>query len=121
MHTWMQVSSDTLYFLHWNMEDPMEATGLWFVGDGFMAKGCIGSGGVSQAQIDDGYVHFHKTVSPNWDQAHHTIAGSPGVMGWWLRHVGVEDGIQAGPGAPMSHTGEVYPLMPSVENAPVCT
>jgi hypothetical protein len=118
MHTWLQTSPDTLLFLHWNHEDPLKATGLWFVGDGFRARGCVGVGGISQAQIADGYVHFHKESSPNWDQAHHS--SDRNVMGWWLRHVGVEDGIQPGPGAPISEEGKVYPLMPSYESAPAC-
>lgn len=117
MHTWLQTSPNSLLFLHWNKEDPADATGLWFVGDGIRAKGCIGAGGISQAQIDAGYVHFHKENAADWDQGHHT--STPSTMGYWLRHVAADDGVDPmGIGA--SPRGEVYALMPSGGNAPAC-
>jgi hypothetical protein len=119
-HTWLRVSTDSILFLHWNHADPAQATGLLFVGDGFRARGCVGEGGVSQQQIDAGFVHFHKESSANWDQGHHTSA-DPTLIGWWLRHVGATDSPMAMmPGMPDIHQGEVYPLMPSHENAPEC-
>lgn len=118
-HSWLLPTSDTMLFLHWDHVEPREASSLLFVGDGFRAKGCIGAGGVSQAQINDGFVHFHKETSSNWDQGHHTSA-NPNTMGWWLRHVGATDGPGPMPGMPAISEGEIYPLMPSNENAPAC-
>lgn len=119
-HTWLTPTSDTVLLLHWNHVEPDDASGLMFVGDGFRAKGCVGSGGVSQAQIADGFVHFHKETSSNWDQGHHTVADDPDRIGWWLRHVGAMDGPGPLPGMPDIERGKVYPLMPSNENAPAC-
>ena len=119
-HTWLQVTSDSILFNHWNHADPGQASGLMFVGDGFRAKGCIGSGGVSQEQVDDGFVHFHKETSDNWDRGHHTNPDNPNVMGYWLRHVGAIDSPGPMPGMPPIVRGAVYPLMPSHENAPAC-
>ncbi len=116
-HTWL-VEGDTLKFLHWNNADPTKATGLFFVGDGFRGAGCIGPGGISQSQIDEGYHHFHKSVSPTWGEGHHTN-DDPTTQGWWLRHIQVDPNADPmGIGA--SQPGEVYSLMPSFENAPDC-
>ncbi len=116
-HTWL-VSGDRLQFMHWNNEDPAEADGLFFTGDGFRAMGCIGAGGVSQAEVDAGYVHFHKESAPTWGEGHHTNS-DPTTMGWWLRHLQVDpnaDPMSVGASA----VGDVYPLMPSYESAPAC-
>lgn len=117
-HTWLMPTRDTVLFLHWNHRDPAQADGLLFVGDGFRAKGCIGPGGVTQSQIADGYVHFHKETAAQWDQGHHT--DGPSTMGWWLRHVGAKNGAGPMPGMPDIVEGEIYALMPSYENAPAC-
>lgn len=117
-HLFKKTGEGRYDFLHFNDADPAKADGLMFTGDAFRAKGCVGSGGISQAQIADGYVHFHKETSANWDQGHHTNS-NPNTMGYWFKHVAAEEGVDPmGIGA--SPKGEVYPLMPSHENAPAC-
>jgi hypothetical protein len=118
-HEWYLGADKRLLFIHWDAEDPAKATKVLWVGDGFYAKGCIGPGGVSAEQVAAGFVHFHKETSPQWDQAHHTVAGNPDVMGYWLRHIQV-DPQAAMPGTMPSPVGEVYKLMDSTGNAPSC-
>lgn len=118
MHEWVTHADGRLSFLHWNTEDPLDADGIWFVGDGIKAKGCKGAGGISQAQYDAGYVHFHKESAADWNVGHGTDASNPNLMGYWLRHIQVDPtadpmGIGAKP------VGDPYPLMAS-SNAPAC-
>lgn len=117
-HQFLDQGDGRFLFLHWNNPDASKATGLAFVGDAFRARGCVGDGGVTQAQIDAGYVHFHKQSAANWDQGHHADS-DPDTMGYWFRHIAAAPGVD-----PMNvgavPTGEVYPLMPSHENAPSC-
>lgn len=119
MHEWLLGKDGRLIFIHWNTDNPADATGILWTGDGFKAKGCIGAGGVSQAQIAAGYVHFHKETSDNWDRAHMTDPANPDAMGYWLRHIQV-DPQAAMPGTTPSPVGEVYKLMDSTGNAPSC-
>ena len=80
--------------------------------------GCIGAGGITQAKINAGYVHFHKKTAVNWDQGHGPNPDSP-IMGYWLRHIQVdptEDPMGIGPSA----VGEVYTIMPNSDMAPNC-
>lgn len=117
-HLFLDQGDGTYAFLHFNHVDVEQATGLAFVGDAFYAQGCVGEGGISQAQIDAGYVHFHKETSANWDAGHHAD-DDPNTMGYWFRHIAAADGVDPmGIGAVPQ--GEVYPLMPSHENAPAC-
>ena len=120
MHEWLLQDDGRLLLIHWNTDNPADATGILWVGDGFKAKGCEGPGGVSQAQIDAGYVHFHKESAANWDQGHMTDPSNPNVQGYWLRHIQV-DPQAAMPGTQPSPVGEVYKLMDSTGNAPACT
>lgn len=117
-HTFLQMDDGHIAFLHWNHADPAQATGLMFVGDAIRLPGCVGEGGLTQEMIDDGYVHFHKESAAQWDQGHHTT-DDPARMGYWFRHIAAAPGVDPmGVGA--SAVGEVYPLMPSYENAPDC-
>jgi len=117
-HLFLDQGDGSYLFLHFNNPDVSQATGLAFVGDAFRAKGCVGPGGIHQAQIDAGYVHFHKETAANWDQGHHTNS-DPDTDGYWFRHIAAADGVDPmGIGAVPK--GQVYPLMPSHENAPAC-
>lgn len=118
MHEWIDHGDGRVSFIHWNAEDPRAADGIWFVGDGVKAMGCIGTGGISQAQYDAGYSHFHKESAANWDMGHGADPADPGLMGFWLRHVQVDPAADPmGTGA--KPVGEPYPLAPS-SNAPTC-
>ena len=119
MHEWIDHGDGLISFIHWNAEDPASADGIWFVGDGIKAKGCIGSGGISQAQYNAGYVHFHKESAANWDMGHGANPTNPNLMGYWLRHIQVDpDADPMSTGA--SPVGDPYSLMPS-SNAPTCS
>lgn len=113
-------------FLHWMPTtyagketggDPEKADHLFATGDGFKAKWCKGDGGISQDLINVGYVHFHKETSANWDAGHGGTSATQ--VGYWLRHVAAEGGIEMMPGV-VSKAGEVYPLMPSTSGLPDC-
>ena len=119
MHEWLLLKDDRLNLIHWNTDNPADATGILWVGDGFAAKGCIGPGGVSREEIDAGSVHFHKETSANWDQGHMTDPSNPNIQGYWLRHIQVDPAASM-MGTPASPVGEVYKLMDSTGNAPAC-
>lgn len=86
-HEWLIQADGTGNFLHWNNDDPMQATALVFFGDLLgPLKGCIGAGGISQAQFNSGFVHFHKGTAASWDAGHHGDNANPNLMGYWLRH-----------------------------------
>lgn len=127
-HEWSFIddSHTRIAFLHWmdktragkdTGHDAEKADHLFATGDGFKGKWCKGDGGITPAQIDSGYVHFHKESSPNWDAGH---GGSDkSQVGYWLRHVAAESGIEMMPGV-VSKAGEVYPLMPTTTGLPNC-
>ena len=78
---------------------------------------CKGEEGVTQDEIDAGYVHFHKESAASWDMGHGGSTGSQ--VGYWLRHVAAQDGVEMMPGV-VSMAGEIYPLMPSTAGLPAC-
>lgn len=123
--TWIDSSHTRLDLLHWMpMDSKDKETGgdaekadiLFAVGDGFKGKWCKGDGGITQDQIDAGYVHFHKESSANWDAGHGGTDKSQ--VGYWLRHIAVKDGVTMGSGP--SVKGQMYPLMPTHANLPDC-
>jgi hypothetical protein len=127
-HEWafIDASQSRISFLHWMHEDSRgRSTGgdaekadvLFATGDGFKGRWCRGSAGITQEQIDAGYVHFHKETSANWDAGHG--ATSPSQVGYWLRHVAARDGVEMMPGV-VSKAGQVYPLMPTTGNLQDC-
>lgn len=120
MHEWLKEQDGRLLLIHWNTDNPSDATGILWVGDGFYAKGCIGNGGVSRDQIAAGYVHFHKESAAKWDQGHMTDPSNPNLQGYWLRHIQI-DSTASMMGTPASPVGEVYKLMDSTGNAPACS
>lgn len=93
-HEWHVLPDGRLEYLHWDNADPAMAEKLLFVGDTTPGPvmGCLGEGGVTQAQIDAGYTHFHKLHASNFDAGHHMDPNDPHVMGYWLRHVNADDG-----------------------------
>lgn len=127
-HEWSFIDSsrEHIAFLHWMPEtrdgqstdgDAEQADHLFATGEGFKARWCKGTGGVSQAQIDAGFVHFHKETSANWDAGHG--GDSATQVGFWLRHIAAESGIEMMPGV-VSQAGKVYPLMPTTSGLPDC-
>lgn len=125
-HEWALTDSTHVIFLHWMGKDskdqetggdPEKADVLFATGDGFKATWCKGVGGISQSEIDAGYVHFHKETSANWDAGHGGT--DKAQVGWWLRHVAAKDGVAMMPGV-VSQAGKVYPLMPSTSGLPDC-
>lgn len=92
-HEWRTLSDGRLEYLHWDNSDPALATKLLFVGDAVgPLMGCMGEGGVSQAQIDAGYDHFHKLHAASFAAGHHMDASDAHAMGYWLRHLDANDG-----------------------------
>lgn len=92
-HEWRSLVDGRLEFLHWDDADPMRATKLLFVGDAVgPLMGCLGEGGVSQAQIDAGYDHFHKLHAASFAAGHHMDPNDAHAMGYWLRHLDANDG-----------------------------
>lgn len=127
-HEWSFIDATKMHisFLHWMPKthggeetggDADKADHLFATGDGFKAKWCKGDGGIDQEQIDAGYVHFHKETSANWDAGHGGTSATQ--VGYWLRHVAAESGIEMMRGV-VSKAGEVYPLMPSTSGLPDC-
>ncbi len=122
-HEWsfIDATRNRITFLHWmghgGSHDAETATELFATGDGFKGTWCLGTGGITQAQIDAGYVHFHKESSANWDAGHGGT--DKAQVGFWLRHVAAVDGVEMMPGV-VSKAGEVYPLMPSTASLPAC-
>lgn len=117
-HEWSFIDSSRtrLAFLHWIEEDAESATQLFAVGDGFKGKACAGEDGVTEAEIAAGYVHFHAESSADWTSGHD--GAHPDQMGYWLRHVAVQDGFDAGNGP--SVKGRVYLFLPTTEGLPAC-
>lgn len=122
-HEWsfIDTSHARVAFLHWmphgSSHDAETATELFATGDAIAGKACLGAGGVSQDQIDAGYVHFHKKSAPNWDAGHGW--DSKDQEGFWLRHVAVKGGVEMmGPGPSVS--GQVYRMMDSTANLKPC-
>lgn len=100
--------------------DAEKADHLFATGDGFKARFCGGTGGVSEDQWNAGYVHFHKETSADWNAGHG--GDSKDRVGYWLRHIAAESGIEMMDGV-VSKAGEVYLLMPSApeyEDVPAC-
>lgn len=92
-HEWRKLSDGRLEYLHWDNADPANATKLLFVGDAVgPLMGCLGEGGVSQAQIDAGYNHFHKLRAASFAAGHHMDPNDARAMGYWLRHLDANDG-----------------------------
>lgn len=92
-HEWLVKENGGLLFLHWNNDDPMAADMLAFTGDGIgPVKGCVGAGGISQAQIDAGFNHFHKLRANDFAAGHHMDPNNKDVMGYWLRHFDASSG-----------------------------
>ena len=93
-HEWHVLPDGRLEYLHWDNADPTMAEKLLFVGDTLPGPvmGCLGEGGVTQAQIDAGYTHFHKLHAGSFDAGHHMDPNDPHAMGYWLRHVSADDG-----------------------------
>lgn len=127
-HEWSFVNDarDQILFLHWMGNDHAgHAIGgdaekgdvLFATGDGFKGRWCLGSEGVTQEEIDAGFVHFHKETAANWDAGHGGTSASQ--VGFWLRHVAAQSGVEMMPGV-VSRAGEVYPLMPSTAGLPEC-
>lgn len=115
-----------IVFLHWMPKtyagtetggDPEKADHLFATGDGFKGRWCSGDDGVTPAEVSAGYVHFHKESSANWDAGHGGTSATQ--VGYWLRHVAAESGIEMMPGV-VSKAGEIYPLMPSTSGLPDC-
>jgi hypothetical protein len=104
-------------FLHFDQLDPKQSDMLMFTGDAFPGRFCKGEAGATQAEMDAGYVHFHKETSANWDAGHGGTSATQ--VGFWLRHVAAESGIEMMPGV-VSKAGDVYPLMPSTSGLPDC-
>lgn len=120
-HVWFENPDDTLVFLHLDNDDVQIADGILFVGTAFPGKFCKGDAGATQAEIDSGYVHFHKKSSANWDAGH---GGGPSYAasqdGYWLRHIGAFTGSIEMMGQTMQvQKGKVFPLMPS-DQIPDC-
>lgn len=127
-HEWAYIDSskNRIAFLHWMPKDskdketggdPEKADVLFATGDGFKGTWCLGSGGITQAQIDAGYVHFHKETSATWDAGHGGTEKTQ--VGWWLRHIAAGDGVEMMPGV-VSKKGQVYHLMPTWANLSPC-
>lgn len=93
-HEWHVLPDGRLEYLHWDHADPAMAEKLLFIGDTIPGPvmGCLGAGGVSQEQIDQGYTHFHKLHAASFDAGHHMDPADPHAMGYWLRHISAEDG-----------------------------
>lgn len=92
-HEWLVKSNGGLLFLHWDNDEPQDADMLAFTGDGIgPVKGCRGAGGISQAQIDDGFNHFHKLRANDFAAGHHMDPANKDVMGYWLRHFDASNG-----------------------------
>ena len=127
-HEWSFVNAgkEEIAFLHWMgtthaghsiSGDAEKGDHLFATGDGFKGRWCRGDDGVTQEQIDAGFVHFHKESAANWDAGHGGSSASQ--VGFWLRHVAAQSGVEMMPGV-KSVAGEVYPLMPSTGNLPAC-
>lgn len=125
-HEWAQTDAEHLVFLHWMPTDSQgketggdtdKADVLFATGDGFKARWCKGAGGITQAQIDAGYVHFHKETAAEWNAGHG--GDTKAQVGYWLRHVAARSGVDMMPGV-TSQAGKVYPLMPSTSGLPDC-
>ncbi|MEK6985078.1 MAG: hypothetical protein AABX89_01680 [Candidatus Thermoplasmatota archaeon] len=92
-HEWLTLGDGNLAYLHWDNDDPMKATKLAFYGDALgPLKGCKGDGGISQAQIDAGFSHFHKLKADSFAAGHGPILGAPATTGYWLRHTDAMSG-----------------------------
>lgn len=115
-HVWLQEPDGELLFFHLNNDDVTKATGVLFTGDAVPGRLCKGAGGVSQAQLDAGYVHFHSKSAPNWDAGHNNAGdyAETSKEGYWLRHLGATDGSMTMGGQSMPiQRGQVFPLMPA--------
>jgi hypothetical protein len=120
-HQFFSQPDGTFLFLHYDKADPLESDTVLWSGDAFPGRFCKGEAGVTQAELDAGYVHFHKRSALNWDAGH---GGGPTYSkaqdGFWLRHVSAVTATMAMMGATMSlEEGKVFPMMPS-DQIPDC-
>ncbi len=95
-HEWRVLQDGRLEYLHWDTAssngDISKADKLLFIGDGVPGLDCLGVGGISQAQIDAGYNHFHKLHAGSFAAGHHMDPADNHVTGYWLRHLAPADG-----------------------------
>ncbi|MBI4392767.1 MAG: hypothetical protein HY556_03080 [Euryarchaeota archaeon] len=114
-HTWLLTDDTHAVFIHWDNDDVSKAKSPLFMGEGVKANFCFGDGGISRAQYDDGFVHFHLTSAANWDAGHNNGGKyDAAASGWWLRHIGAQDTTMQMMGETMTiKQGEVFPLMPA--------
>jgi hypothetical protein len=120
-HLFFAQPDGTFLFLHFDQEDPLKSNKLLWTGDAFPGKFCKGEAGVTQAEFDAGYVHFHKKDAANWDAGH---GGGPSYAktqdGFWFRHVSAVTATMQMMGHTMTlEEGKVFPMMPA-DQIPAC-
>lgn len=81
-HVWRILPKGDLEAIHLDAPTLAEATKIWYVVVGVHVMDAC------EEPDDEGFTHFHKKSSPNWDAGH---GGSPGVEGYWLKHVAVSE------------------------------
>ncbi len=81
-HVWKWVNEDVFIFLHYNHEDPSEASELNWYGLGVRGEFC------ESAQPHADFTHFHQWESDSWEGGH---GGPARAQGYWLLHAGVHE------------------------------
>jgi hypothetical protein len=83
-HVWRILPNGDLEAIHFNKPTLAEATRIWYVVVGIHVMDACNK------PADEGFTHFHKKSSPNWD-AGHGGTSDPVVEGYWLKHVAVSE------------------------------
>ncbi len=83
-HRLLWISNETFILIHFDAENPLEATRVNWVG--------IGTKGVFCAQDQPGpeFTHFHKYSAATYAEGH---GGEAGAMGYWLLHVWINPDV----------------------------
>ncbi len=81
-HLLKWINDDTFVLLHFDNDDPLQATQLLWYGIGVRGVFC------AEDQPSPDFVHFHQRDAPTYAEGH---GGQVGEEGYWLLHLNVRD------------------------------